>query len=105
MKINNQSISAVVVVVAVITTSCSKTPTACFTADKVTVAVNEVVTLDASCSTSAHHYEWTFGDGAKAADAKTTHIYTTAGTYTVTLTGLSMNMKKTNQLTKVITVK
>lgn len=104
MKNQVRTIAAIIIAVVTLV-GCSKTPTACFTADKTVVAINEVVTLDASCSKSAHHYEWTFGDGAKASNTKTTHIYTTAGIYTVTLTGLSMNMKKTNEITKVITVK
>ena len=31
-------------------------------------------------------YDWTFGDGGSASGAKPTHAYSTAGTYTVTLT-------------------
>jgi len=31
-------------------------------------------------------YDWTFGDGGTASGAKPTHAYSTAGTYTVTLT-------------------
>ena len=31
-------------------------------------------------------YDWTFGDGGTASGAKPTHVYSAAGTYTVTLT-------------------
>jgi PKD repeat protein len=31
-------------------------------------------------------YDWTFGDGGTASGAKPTHVFSTAGTYTVTLT-------------------
>jgi len=48
-----------------------------------------VVTLDASTSHDPDgiivKYEWSFGDGARGTDRSTSHVYTTSGTYTITL--------------------
>jgi PKD repeat protein len=54
--------------------------------------VNGVITFDASTSTGQHalRYSWTFGDSGTVYGGTTTatiaHTYSTAGTYTVTLT-------------------
>jgi len=48
------------------------------------------VSFDGSQSTSPHgdivSYEWDFGDGSTSTGMKTSHIFTSAGEYTVTLT-------------------
>mgnify|MGYP001062834436 CR=1 FL=1 len=54
-----------------------------------TVNVGTAVTFDAGGSTDnvgIVSYEWNFGDGATGAIITTSHIYTSPGTYTVTLT-------------------
>jgi len=54
-----------------------------------TVNVGATVTFDAGGSTDnvgIVSYEWDFGDGASGAGKTATHEYTSAGTYTVTLT-------------------
>lgn len=54
-----------------------------------TVNVGETVTFDAGDSNdnvNVTSYFWDFGDRTNATDMKTTHAYTTPGTYTVTLT-------------------
>ena len=52
-----------------------------------TGAVNAPITLDGSGTTgSASSYQWDFGDGTTGTGITVTHIYTIAGTYTVTLT-------------------
>ena len=69
-------------------TSCSKTPEACFTADKgnSNTHVNEEIHFDGSCSSDAESHSWDFGDGATATGATTKHKYSTQGSYTVKLT-------------------
>ncbi|WP_243076173.1 PKD domain-containing protein [Microbacterium sp. SS28] len=55
-----------------------------------TVTKNELTAdVDATASTDADGnlatYEWTFGDGATATGVTASHVYTLAGTYTITL--------------------
>ena len=61
-------------------------PTAAFTSS----CTDATCTFDASGSSdsdgSITSYTWTFGDGETAASAAPTHIYSTSGTYDVTLT-------------------
>jgi len=38
-----------------------------------------------STSVNAHHYNWTFGDGATSTEENPVHTYSTQGSYTVTL--------------------
>ena len=46
-------------------------------------------------------YDWTFGDGGTASGAKPTHAYSTAGTYTVTLTVTDDTGRKATATTSV----
>jgi PKD repeat protein len=54
-----------------------------------TLALAHTAQFDASGSTAGEgaivEYEWRFGDGTTAATAATSHVYTSAGAYTVTL--------------------
>ncbi len=64
-------------------------PLASFTFNPSGPVVGETVAFDANGSTddgSIAQYAWAFGDGGTGTGLSTTHVYTTARTYTVTLT-------------------
>lgn len=84
-------------------TACQKKPMACFEAPS-TATIAQPVSFNASCSMEAHHYEWSFGDGATSMSQNPTHTYNTSGTYTVKLMTMSKNSKKMDEATKTITV-
>jgi PKD repeat protein len=81
--------------------------TASFTITPNPAAVGEVVTVDASGSTEGTYpirdYTWDFGDtGPEIGGVTMTHSYTSAGTYTVTLTvtdAIGAIARATDQLT------
>jgi PKD repeat protein len=53
-------------------------------------------------STDATSYEWDFGDGTKSTETNPSHVFTTAGTYSVVLKGT--NSSGTNQANKTIII-
>ncbi len=64
-------------------------PRACFLPDPVpNIDSGDTLRFDASCTTPATvmSFEWTFGDGTSARGSSVEHLFTPAGTYTVTLT-------------------
>lgn len=95
-----QVFSALIVLVMI---SCAKEPTACFTAPD-TSTTGATVSFDAGCSMDAHHIEWDFGDGGTATGTTTTHIYNTAGSYTIKCTALPKRGHNTHESTKNITI-
>ncbi|MFH0756186.1 MAG: PKD domain-containing protein [Bacteroidota bacterium] len=60
-------------------------PTAGFSFNPSTVSMYETVTFTNS-STDADSYTWNFGDGTTSTDENPTHVYETAGSFTVKLT-------------------
>lgn len=68
--------------------SCKKKPTACFTTDVKTTAVNYPIKCDASCSKNVNNYYW-LGEGMRSPDSNdpaiTTVSYNQPGTYTIKL--------------------
>ena len=82
-------------------------PTASFTANPTSGAAPLTVNFDASASTdpggSIASYACTFGDGQSGSGATTNHIYTTGGSFTVTLT-VTDNGGATASTTQTITV-
>lgn len=84
--------------------SCTKKPMACCDGPA-TGTVGQSVSFTSSCSMDASKYEWDFGDGsAVSKDATASHVYTTAGTYTVKLMAMSKNEKKMSETTKTIII-
>ena len=90
-------------IIGVSVVGCMKEPMACATIPA-TGTTGTAVTFNSDCSMDAHHYEWNFGDGSMSTDANTTHTYTTAGMYTVTLTTMSENEKKMDETSGMITI-
>ncbi|MEY4937886.1 MAG: hypothetical protein RIS64_4245 [Bacteroidota bacterium] len=88
---------------AALFTSCSMAnPTACSVVPT-TGKIGTSVTFS-SCSTSAHHEEWDFGDAATTTGTAVTHAYNTAGSYTVKLTALNEAKTKSDVVTKTIVI-
>ena len=82
---------------AILMSSCTKTPEACFSVDKgKTAKVNEEIQYDASCSKDADTYSWDFGDGTTASGSPAKHKYPNTGTYTVVLTAHHSSKSATN---------
>ncbi|MEM6271569.1 MAG: PKD domain-containing protein [Bacteroidota bacterium] len=63
---------------------CTKEPEACFTANRLAVIPGKSITF-INCSTNATVYNWDFGDDGTSTDAAPLHVFTTKGSYTVTL--------------------
>jgi PKD repeat protein len=83
-------------------TSCTKKPSACFSADKTEAGTNENINFNSSCSENAESYAWNFGDGSNGEGSSVSHKYTDAGDYTVTLT--AKGKKDEAQTTKAIKI-
>jgi PKD repeat protein len=83
--------------------SCTKTPTPCFSVDKGgVVKTNEEVQFDGSCSSNTTSYTWDFGDGTSATGNPVKHKYSTAATYAIKLT--ATNKKKSKTLVQDVTI-
>ncbi len=80
-------------------------PTAVANADKTTVSIGKDISFDASGSSDnvgIISYSWEFDDGSTGSGETTTHSYTSAGDYTVTLTvtdSAGNSAEKTIQIT------
>ena len=83
------------------------TPTASFDAQPLTGITHLKVILDASGSSKENapiiSYAWDFGDGQTGSGTAVSHVYSTAGTYTATLT-VTDNQGATGQTTMQVVV-
>ncbi len=103
MKTKTQLFSIVFIAILAFASCMKKTMACCDVPTTGTVGQN--VNFSSSCSMDASKYEWNFGDGsAVSSNATTTHIYTTAGTYTVSLMAMDKKGKHINETTKTITI-
>jgi PKD repeat protein len=80
----------------------TQTPVAGFTMDKSTAEVGEVITFT-NTSLYATSYVWNFGDGGSSTLQHPTHSYSSAGTYTVSLTATGAGGSDTESKTVTIT--
>ena len=75
-----------------------------FTPSSTTVCVGSAVTFTENCSPGTDSYAWTFGNGQNSTSANPTMTYSTAGTYTVTLTSENTANGCSDVATEIITV-
>ena len=72
----------------------SQAPTAQFTAQPISICLGETVNFTNTSiagNSPIVSYNWNFGDGNSANSLNTSHIYTAAGTYTITLVVTDQN--------------
>lgn len=82
-------------IAGVAATSCKKQPDAMFEVDDTTPNTNQTLQFTNN-SIDGVTYEWNFGDGTTSEEENPSHVYTMAGTYTVTLTAYSKKEKKSD---------
>ncbi len=75
-----------------------------FTADNTTTTVSGTVNFTDNSAINPTTWAWDFGDGNSSATQNPAHSYTTAGTYTVSLTASNGTLSKTESKTNYITV-
>lgn len=76
-------------------------PTVVANSSVTSAQVGETVNFDNNGS-NASSFSWNFGDGNNASGATTTHSYSSAGTYTVTLTGSNGGCEVSSTITVVV---
>ncbi|WOX55907.1 PKD domain-containing protein [Methanoculleus palmolei] len=79
-------------------------PTADFTANATTLAVEEAVAFTDTSANSPTAWSWDFGDGGTSTEQNSVHAYQTAGTYTVGLTATNAFGNDTETKTDYVTV-
>jgi PKD repeat protein len=103
---NNAGSSQSVVQVTVQNLSTNRAPIAAFTASNLTTVVNDTLSFDASTSSDpdgdALTYTWTLGDTTNASGVTTSHAYSSAGSFTVTLT--VSDGRLSNSVTRTVTI-
>jgi len=88
---------------ALILTSCQKKPEACFTSDETEIYEGETIVFT-NCSQDAVTQLWTVSDGQEFETEDIELIFTTAGSYDVTLECYSKNGRKKDSETITVTV-
>mgnify|MGYP003683343725 CR=1 FL=1 len=81
---------------AVLLSGCSTAPSAGFDVVNGTALSGETVEFT-NTSVDANSYTWNFGDGTGSTSESPTHIFTSSGTYTVSLSAFSKNEKKSDE--------
>jgi PKD repeat protein len=70
----------------IIVNAAGNKPMAAFTATPTTITAGQSVQFTDQSSNAPTSWSWTFGDGGTSTSQNPSHMYSTAGTYTVTLT-------------------
>lgn len=66
-------------------------PNAMFSTNDTLLTLPNAIATFTNSSTAATSYSWNFGDGSTSTSPSPTHMYTVAGTYTVTLVAINGN--------------
>lgn len=88
---------------ALVFQSCQKEPTACFDISKNNIAVGDTLHFS-FCSLNDNSCKWEFGDGTSSSLERPEKIYNSAGTFRIILTVYTEGGKKSDTLSKVVTV-
>ena len=79
-------------------------PVADFTANQTTIALGDTVFFTDQSTQNPTSWSWTFGDGSGSTQQDPSHVYTSAGTYTVSLTASNSAGSDIETKTSYITV-
>ena len=79
-------------------------PTASFNSASTSVCINSAVLFNDLSANQPTTWAWNFGDNTTSTDQSPSHVYTSPGTYTVTLTVTNSAGTNTSTLTNYITV-
>jgi len=79
-------------------------PVAAITASKTTAKPGEVITFTSTDSKFSEEFIWEFGDGSMSNSPNATHVYSSGGKYTVSLTTYAYNRSQKNTATSTITI-
>lgn len=79
-------------------------PMANFTSDHTTITANGIIQFTDQSTNNPTSWLWNFGDNTTSTSRNTSHTYSTAGTYSVSLTATNSYGSNTKTLTNFITV-
>jgi len=95
---------AIIILASISLAGCQKVPTASFSSDKESYVNGETMYLT-NTSQNASSYQWSFSGSSTKITTKDAYVtFTGAGQYTVNLTAISRNGKKSDEVTKTITI-
>jgi PKD repeat protein len=79
-------------------------PTASFTSSTAEICIGQSVGFNDFSTGSPTSWDWDFGDGTSSTDQSPTHVYSTPGQYTISLTVSNSEGSDTDEQTELITV-